>query len=344
MARGTGKYNKTFSPEKWDQVNPENKQILDDFLLEYRAQKKSPRTIEGYRQDLRIILVHILEKHNNKSLLEMTKKDFRNITLWLSEGMGGTESDNKGRSNSRVNRMKSSLNSMLTFVEDDDSYDYDQNLAKKVKGLPKERVKNDEKDFFFSFKEFIAVRQRLIDDGDFQTAALWSLAFDSGARRGELAQVEKAGFYDENNHWTNVVRGKRGKQFPWVYLDDTREIVLKWLEQRGEDDIPLLWTIGTGEDKRPAEADLLYSRILKCSKILSDIRGEEASIFPHTIRHARAEVMSRGEDDRLKDANGNNRVYSLDEIRILLHHDSVDVTQSYLKPRDNEILQGMFNF
>lgn len=344
MARGTGKYNKTFTAEKWEKVNPENKQILDDFLLEFRAQKKSPRTIEGYRQDLRIILVHILEKHNNKSLLEMTKKDFRNVSLWLSEGMGGTESDNQGRSNSRVNRMKSALNSMLSFCEDDDSYDYDQNLAKKVKGLPRERVKNAEEGFFFSFNEFIAVRQRLIDEGDLQTAALWSLAFDSGARRGELAQVEKAGFYDEKNHWTNVVRGKRGKQFPLVYLDDTREIVLRWLDQRGEDEIPLLWTVGIDENKRAAEADLLYSRIIKCSKILSEVRGESAEIFPHSIRHSRAECLSRGEDDRLKDVNGNNRVYTLDEIRVLLHHDSVDVTQSYLKPRDNEILQGMFNF
>ena len=344
MARGSGRYNRTFSEEKWALVNPENKQILDDFLLEYRSQKKSPKTIEGYRQDLRIILVHIMEKHNNKSLLEMSKKDHRNVSLWLSEGMGGTSSDNQGRSNARVNRMRSALNSMMTFVEEDDSYDYDQNLSKKVKGLPKERVKTDEDDFFFSFAEFIEVRDRLIEAGDYQTAALWSVAFDSGARRSEIAQVEKAGFLDPDNHWTNVVRGKRGKKFPLIYLDDTRDIVLKWLEQRGEDDIASLWTVGNGQDRHAATSELLYSRIVKCARILSEIRGEDCEIFPHSIRHSRAECLSRGEDDRLKDENGNNRVYTLDEIRVLLHHDSVDVTQSYLKPRDNEILQGMFGF
>ena len=342
MSRGTC-YNRTFSPEKWEQVNPENKQILDDFLLEFRSQKKSPRTIQAYYQDLRIILIHIMEKHGNKSLLEMTKKDFRNISLWLSEGMNGNADDNQGRSNARVNRMKASLNSMMTFCEEDDSYDYDQNLAKKVKGLPRERVKTDESDFFFTYSEFIAVRDRLVANGDLQTAALWSLEFDSGARRGEIAQVEKAGFYDPNTHWTNVVRGKRGKMFPLVYLGDTRDIVLQWLEQRGDDDIPLLWTVGSGEDKHAADPDLIYSRIMKCSRILSEIRGEECEIFPHSIRHSRAECLSRGEDDRLKDANGNNRVYSLDEIRVFLHHDSIDVTQGYLKPRDNEILEGMFN-
>ena len=116
MARGSGRYNRTFSEEKWALVNPENKQILDDFLLEYRSQKKSPKTIEGYRQDLRIILVHIMEKHNNKSLLEMSKKDHRNVSLWLSEGMGGTSSDNQGRSNARVNRMRIALNIMMRHI------------------------------------------------------------------------------------------------------------------------------------------------------------------------------------------------------------------------------------
>lgn len=344
MARSSGKYNRTFSEEKWAQVNPENKAILEDFLIEYRSQKKSPKTIEAYRQDLRIILIHIMEKHNNKSLLDMTKKDFRNITLWLSEGLNGNETDSQGRSASRTNRMKAAINSLLDHVENDDSYDYDQNMAKKVKGLPKERVKTDEDAFFFSFSDFIKVRDRLIESGDLQTAALWSLAFDSGARRTELSQVTKQGFYEPTNHWTNVVRGKRGKMFPLVYLDDTREIVLKWLEQRGEDNIDCLWVVGNGEARHAATSELLYGRIVKCAKVLSEIRGEDCEIFPHSIRHSRAECLSRGEDDRLKDENGNNRVYTLDEIRVLLHHDSVDVTQSYLKPRDNEILQGMFGF
>ena len=344
MARSSGRYNRTFSEEKWSRVNPENKRILEDFLLEYRSQKKSPKTIEAYRQDLRIILIHVMEKLDNKSLLDMTKKDHRNVSLWLSEGMNGSEGDSQGRGNSRVNRMRSSLNSLLSFCEEDPSYEYEQNMSKKVKGLPKEKVKTDEDAFFFTFAEFIEVRNRLVEQEDYQTAALWSLAFDSGARRTEVAQVEKHGFFEEGNHWTNIVRGKRGKTFPLIYLDDTREIVLKWLEQRGEDDIDLLWTVGDGENRHAASSELLYSRIMKCAKILSEIRGEEANIFFHSIRHARADVMSRGEDSRVKDKDGSNRVYTLDEIRILLHHDDISTTQGFLKPRDSEILGEMFGF
>lgn len=344
MARSSGKYNRTFSEEKWALVNKFNKDSLDDFLTEYRSQKKSPRTIEAYKQDLRIVLIHILDRYDNKKVTDMTKKDFRNIMLWLSEGVGGTKDDNQGRSNARSSRIKSAINSYLDFLENDDSYDYDQNMAKKVKGLPKERVKTDEGAFFFSFAEFIKVRSRLIEAGDLQTAALWSLAFDSGARRTEIAQVEKHSFFDPNTHWTNVVRGKRGKKFPLVYLDDTREIVLKWLEQRGEDNIDCLWVVGSGDDRHAATSELLYSRIMKCDKILSEIRGEPANTFFHSIRHARSNVLFCGEDDRLKDKEGNNRVYSLEEIRVLLHHDDISTTQSYLKPRDSEIINEMFGF
>lgn len=338
-------YNRTYTEEKWVQVNPENKAILEDFLLDMRSRKLSPRTIEAYRQDLRILLCHIFDAHNNQSVLELKKRDFRAINLWMSEGLGGNAEDNKGRSSARVNRMHSAMNSLMTYVcDNEEDYGIEVDQSKRVPGLPNERVKDNEDDFFFTYSEHREVLRRLIEMGETQIALLWAIAFDSGARKTELTQIEKANFCDPNCHWTNVVRGKRGKKFPLVYLDDTRKLALKWLEERGEDDIPELFIVRNGSEIHAATGDNLYAWVQKCSKILSDVRGEPCSIFPHSIRHSRAECLSRGEDDRLKDANGNNRVYSLDEIRVFMHHDSVDVTQSYLKPRDTEILNEMFNF
>ena len=36
MARGRGVYNRIYSDEKWEEVNPDNKAIMDDFLTELR--------------------------------------------------------------------------------------------------------------------------------------------------------------------------------------------------------------------------------------------------------------------------------------------------------------------
>lgn len=41
-------YNNFYTPELWEQVNKENKLILDDFLTEYRQRKMSKGTINGY--------------------------------------------------------------------------------------------------------------------------------------------------------------------------------------------------------------------------------------------------------------------------------------------------------
>lgn len=334
LARSRGVYNRVYTPELWEQVNPENKAILEDFLAEYRQQKKANSTIEAYFQDGRFILIYVLLHHKNKSILEMSKKDFRNMSIWLSEDCN--------MSANRVNRLKATVNSMLTYCEEDDEYNYDVNYAKKVKGLPRERVKTNDDDFFFTFKEFIAVRDRLVEMGDLQTAVLWSLSYDSAGRRNEIYQVKKTGLLDGNK--TNIVKGKRGKTFPLVYLNDTKELIRQYLEERGDDDIESLWINGHGKNKAEVAKDALYNRILKCSKILSEIRGEEVNIFPHSIRHSRLECLSTGQDERLKNPDGTNKVFDLDHVRVVAHHTDVGTTQGYLKNKDEDVINDMFGF
>jgi integrase len=325
-------YNRIYTPELWEQVNKQNKDILNDFMAEYRQRKKSKGTIDGYFQDLRIVFIYILKNLDNRSILELRKKDFRNLSIWLSEDCE--------MSANRVNRIKSSVNSMLSFVEDDDEYDYDNNVAKKVRGLPRERVKDNDDDFFFTFDEFIKVRDILVERGRLQDAVLLSIGFDSAGRKNELFQIEKHGLTEGNK--TNVVIGKRGKKFPLVYLDDTKELIKQYLEERGEDDIPSLWIKGSGDKKSPITKDSLYDRIVSISKIFSEVRGEECNIFPHTMRHSRAECLKQGTDTRLLDENGKPRVYSLDQIMKFMHHSDVSTTASYLMNHDDEEIDAMF--
>lgn len=334
MSRVNGVYNRIYTPEKWECVNKINKGIVEDFLLEYKQQKKSQTTIDAYFQDLRIILIKIMEDFDNKSILEMSKKDFRKLNLWFDES---------GMSPARCNRLHSACNSLLTFCEEDDDYDYEINASKKVKGVPNIKVKTDEDDFFFTFDEFIKVRDVLVENGDLQTAVLWSLGFDSAGRKNELFQVKKQGLLDGNK--TNIVTGKRGKQFPLVYLDDTKELIRQYLEQRGDDDIDSLWISQIGDKKEPVTIGALYERIAnKCNSILSSIRGEQTNIFVHTLRHSRIECLVQGTDDRLKDEDGNNRKYPIEQVKVLAHHESIDTTESYTKNHDEDTINQMFGF
>lgn len=326
-------YNNFYTPELWEQVNKENKLILDDFLTEYRQRKMSKGTINGYYNDLRIIMIYILKELNNRCILELNKKDFRGLSLYFT--------DECGMSPARTNRLKSAVNSMLTFCEEDDDYDYEINYAKKIKGIPKSRVKDNDDNFFFTFDEFIKVRDILVSQDKLQLAVLWSLGFDSAARKNELFQVKKSGLTENNK--TNIVVGKRGKKFPLVYLDDTKELIKKYLEQRGDDNIDSLWIKGSGDNKQPiSDSNVLYDRILSISKILSEVRGEECNIFTHSLRHSRLECLAQGTDTRLLDENGNPKKFPLEQIQIFAHHADLNTTQGYLRDHSEEQINEMF--
>ena len=327
-------YNNFYTPELWEQVNKENKRIIDDFLAEYKQRQKSKGTISGYYNDLRIVMIYILKELRNRSILELKKKDFRGLSLYFSEECK--------MSAARVNRLKSACNSLLTFCEEDDDYDYEVNYSKKVAGLPKKPVKDDEDNFFFTFDEFMKVRDILVERGRLQDACLWSIGFDSAGRRNELFQIEKHGLLDGNK--TNIVIGKRGKKFCLVYLDDTKELIRKYLEERGEDNIDSLWVKGSGNDKQPITGDALYDRVCSISTILSEVRGEECNIFPHTMRHSRLECLAQGTDTRLVDENGNIRKYPLEQVQVFAHHSDVSTTQSYLKDHSDDTINEMFGF
>ena len=127
-----------------------------------------------------------------------------------------------------------------------------------------------------------------------------------------------------------------------VYLDDTKELIRKYLEERGDDDIDSLWIKGSGDHKSPVTKDSLYNRMRSISDIFSEVRGEPCNIFMHTMRHSRAESLMQGTDLRLVDENGETIKFPLDKISKFMHHSDIGVTQGYLMNHDEEEIDAMF--
>lgn len=327
-------YNRIYNKEDWNKVNQQNKNILVDFIEEYKQQKKKKSTNNQYHNDLRIILIYILKFLDNRCIFELTKKDFRRLSLWFSEDLH--------LSNARSNRLMCACRSMLTFCENDDDYEYDMNVAKKVKGLPKEPVRTDEDSIFLTHKQIMKLREELIRRNELQLAVLLMISYDSCGRRGEVSQVKKQGLINGNK--TNQVIGKRGKIFPLTYLNDTKELIRLYLEQRGEDLIESLWVLGDGDKKREASYDNLYEWTMKLRKIISEIEGKELNIFHHTFRHSRIEALLQGEDDRLIDSQtGLPKKFTLEQVQRLAHHESPQTTQGYSRDHSEDIINEMFN-
>lgn len=328
-------YNYIYTKEEWEQINPKNKEVMNDFLEEYKQRKKKKSTVDAYFQDLRIIMIYVKRFCENRCVLELGKKDFRRLSIWLSEDLKV--------SNARTNRLMSSTRSMLSYCEEDDETEYENNVAKKVKGLPSEPVKTDEDDFFMTFDQIMRIREELLERGKLSLAVLHMFLYDSGGRRNEVFQIKKQDITEGNK--TNIVVGKRGKTFPLVFLNDTRELAKQYLNERGEDDLDSLWITGSGENKKEVSSGALYDRVVVISQILSELEGKEYNIFPHSYRHTRCEHLLQGLDKRIIDPKtGLPKIFSLEEVQLFLHHSDPKTTQGYSKDHSEEKIDGMFNF
>lgn len=318
---------KVFSAEKYQKVCTTNKALLNDFLVELRSNRKKPSTIEQYGCDLRMVLCHIYDDMDNANLLEMNRKDFRNIKMWyLTE---------RNVSPARCNRVLSAIHSMLNYAEDDDDYEYEFNKSQKVRGVTKEGVKEI---VFLEDDQIKRLRDYLIENEKFRMLALLDLLYDSGGRRNEILQIKKEGLLDRN--YTNIVNGKGGKKFPLIYFSRSKESVKLYLDQRGEDDLEELWVIGDKDHRRPASYARLYDWVMEMRSIISKIEGKPLMITPHSFRHSALQNMKNGTHYICKELNKEG--FTLEELKVYAHHNDTGTTEGYLKINDNDILASMF--
>lgn len=326
-------YNKIYTLDKWNDVNTNNKNYMFDFIEELHANKKSEGTIKQYKNDLRIFLIYLLDSCNNINLENLNRKDFRRFSLWLLNTCN--------MSNARVNRVMSSVRSFFDYLENDDDTDIDINYASKIKGLQKQAIRTDNDYFFIEHNDIMLLRDYLVKNNKLVDALILMIAYDSGARRNEIAQITKYNILD--NNYTNIVQGKRGKKFKLRFHNDTKLLIEEYLKQRGEDDIDSLFITNHGGNVREITYEGIYTRWKAMLKILSDLKGKEYNCAFHSIRHSTAENLLNGLDDRFKDENGNNKKFTLNQIKVLLHHDNISTTELYVKNRDDEIINEMFN-
>lgn len=328
-------YNRVYTKQKWDKVNSENKMIMEDYLMEIRQQKKKESTMTQYRNDLRMVLIIVMEKFKNKSVLDLSRKDFRKLSLMLAEEYG--------QSNARVNRIFSALRSMLDYcvLEDDDYDEYNDNPAKKVKGLPKDPVREI---FFLEDEQILQLRDALVERSEYQKACLLMMAYDSIARRNELLQVKKQGLQEKNI--TNEVIGKRGKPFKLMFFDGTREMLNLFLEQRGEDDCEALWVVGKKGNRRPASYETLYDWFMEMFVLLNEMEKERLGdkyepilANPHSLRHSGIENLANGSHYHCKKVG---KKFDINMIKKHAHHDSIATTDSYRKNDNTDELANEF--
>lgn len=297
-------------------VSPNNKNLVKDFLIEKKAQGKAKSTLQQYHWDLRIILYLIYQHFENKNLVDLTRKDIRNLCIIFQE---------MDMSNARVNGLMSALRSALEFCADDDDYNYEFNVGSRVKGLPKNPVREIT---FLKEEQIEWLLDELVKRNEILIAVYLAISYYSAARKNEVHQVLKDGLTER--YYTNTVIGKRSKKFRLYYNQRTQDLITRYLQERGDDDLPQLFvkTYSNGMKKVVKKNTFNYwCNVL--AKMLSNHEGKEISINPHAFRHSRL--------DNLRENN-----VPLEKLKSLANHSDISTTAGYLADRSENDIAEIF--
>lgn len=317
-------YNRFYTKEKWEKVNSYNKELYEDFLIELKSAGTPETTYKQYKNDARIILILIMEMFDNKKVFEMKKKDFRKLVMHFTD---------LGMSPRRVNRLKSCCSTMMTFGENSEDYeDIEDNYFAKVKSV---KLKDVREIVFLDDDEVETIYNYLMEEENYQEALLISIAYDSAARCSEIQQLMRDDIVDGVPMTKREVNGKGGKNFRLSINRRTLE-TYKIYEANREDNLPYLWVNDLGNR---ATSFNLYSWVKTWIEILKEERGVEKDFNFHSFRHSCLENLEVGSHYI---ARAMGRKFTIQELQLLAHHSSSDVTMSYLKNKDDDKLMETF--
>ena len=269
--------------QNWDQVLPENKQLLRDFVEYLITTDHSSKTCYQYEQQLKIYMCFIERELGNKHFTEIKKKE-------LIKFFGALQGRYK-QSPNRISSFKSVISSMSNYIETilDEDYPTFRNPTKGLKLGGKQNIRPktvlEEADVQRGLKNLVA-------DGKTEVACFLAFLAFSGSRRSEAIQVYVKDFTDEtlvlqNKYWlTHSMRtkgaGSAGKILrKYVEVSGFKPYLELWLKDREKLGIncPYLFTVFRGGKFVPAQDTTANS----WAQVISRAIGLE--FYNHCCRH-----------------------------------------------------------
>lgn len=314
---------KVYTKELWEQVLESNKRLMQQYLRSCRTEKKAERTINEYRYDLRLFLCWNLIENDNMNVLDFRKRHFDEFKHYMEE-------ERNARS-ARINRLLSSIRTMMGYAQDDDDEyeDYIVSPASRIKGLKKDTVREIA---FLSQEQIDLLRNYLLENKMYKHLFLLDILYDSGARINEIFQVNKTSTIE--NGYIKVVC--KGGNLEYILLHDRALESLHMHLESLEPGSPF-WPNKYGE---PAKGTATLRGWVNDLYIALKQLDETTPYFtPHSFRHTMIENMCNGTHYMCKKIG---RPYTLEEVQLLVHHASTDMTSKYRKPKDHEVVLNLF--
>ena len=280
MPRKT-KQNNITSPELLEKINPDNKQLLEDYMLYLKSVQRSSKTIFSYKNDLEIFFVWLLQHAKNKFFVDITKRDIIAFQNWLL-------TTNKN-SPARIRRLKSTLSSLGNYIEAmlDEEYPKFRNFINKIESPVNAPVR--EKTVLID-EQCSLLLKTLVGAKKYDKACMVALAMSSGRRKAELVRFKVSYFDDENIIYGSLyktpekikTKGRSGGKMLTCYtmVKDFKPYFDLWMTDRKQKGIESEWLF---PDKKDPTQHMSSDTLNSWAATYSNILG--VSVYFHAFRH-----------------------------------------------------------
>ena len=277
-------YNSITNEETTKQINPENIELMEDFLEYLQSIDRSPQTISQYRSDLLIFFTYVLQKLNNKKFVDITKREFAKFqNHCINEEVGW------GWSPRRVRRVKSVISSMSNFIEnildEEDGYEDYKKVINKIESPVNSAVREKT---VLTNEEVELILETLLEKEKYQACCIVAVLAYSGMRKAELLQM-KPEYFDKDHivfnslHETDLIRakgrGKNGHQMKKWILVQGDKYIMPWIEKRKELGCDCEWLFCTKKNNKWERLETIEYIMDTISLIV------DKPVYAHSFRH-----------------------------------------------------------
>jgi len=277
-------YNRICSETKLKLINPDNIDLMEDFLQYLNSVGKSAGTIEQYKSNLKVFFVWNLDFNGNKFFIDLKKREiakFQNygMTVW-------------GWSNKRMRTVKATLSSFSNYISNvlDDEYEDFRPIVQKIESPSNTPVREKT---VFTAEDLQNLLDELVRRKEYMMACGLSLAINSGKRKAEIPRF-KVSYFDDKNlfcggslYATPEQILTKGNKMLDVYIlaRPFKPYLDLWLEQREKLGIKSKWLFPrySPNGKWYNNEQVTISALNSWAKKFKEISGKD--FYWHSIRH-----------------------------------------------------------
>lgn len=293
--------------ENISKVNPENIKLMNKYKVDMSVRDVAENTQYRYLQDLKQFFIWIIYNADNKSVLEI---DDDNITDFLY--FCKSEGNNSARIKFRV----SVISSFYRFLR----------KKKLLSTNPTEFIDRPKRcvpvmtQTYLSTEQIALMREKLIEHGDLQLRLYAMLSLSTMARANAIASLR----WDQIDIQNYVIHNVLEKESKIVDLYFNEEVKCLLINLKGERELKHIsdngWLFYT--HKCTPEKHITTGTLNAWCKKIGNMIGVP-TLHTHDWRHSYATILARSG-------------MPLEDISVLLNHESVDTTRKFYIKQDVE--------